>query len=254
MKETITTFLASDALEKYMLGTCTEAEATQTEHYIDTYAEVREHYNSMQESLESFAQMHAKKAPTELRNKIMTNIPSVEEVEVKRTYWTQIAVAASVIFAALSVFLYTKQNTLALENNAISQEMRDLKLSIEQSNTQISSLQNELNMLNNPDTRKYVLNGNEKARELQTVAYINSKERLSLINVLDLPDLPEEKCYQMWANVDGEMVSLGILEINNNKLLNVPYKENALSYNITIEPKGGNKKPTEENTVANIAF
>jgi len=252
MKETITTFLASDALEKYMLGTCTDAEATQAEHYIDTYPEVKEQYDSMQESLESFAQMHAMKAPADLRSKVMTNITPNKEV--KKTYWTQIAVAASVIFAALSVFFFTKQNSLLEENNAISQEMRDLKLSIEQNNTQISSLQNELNMLNNPDTRKYVLNGNEKARELQTVAYINTKERLSLINVLDLPDLPEEKCYQMWANVDGEMVSLGILEINNNKLLNVPFKENALSYNITIEPKGGNKTPTEGNTVANIAF
>lgn len=253
MKETITTFLASDALEKYMLGTCTEAEATQTEHYIDNYPEVSEQYTSMQESLESFAQMHAMKAPADLRNTIIGNVVSNQHT-VKKVYWTQIAVAASVIFAALSVFFFLKQNSLATENNTISQEMRDLKLSIEQNNTQISALQNELNMLNNPDTRKYVLNGNEKARKLQTVAYINPKEKLSLINVLDLPDLPEEKCYQMWANVDGEMVSLGILEINSNKLLNVPYKENALSYNITIEPKGGNKKPTEGNTVANIAF
>jgi len=252
MKENITTFLASDALEKYMLGTCTEAEAMQIEHYIDSYPEVRDHYNSMQESLESFAQMHAIKAPADLREKVLSDIPTIKVV--KKSYWTQIAVAASVIFAALSVFFFIKQNNLLLENNTISQEMRDLKLSIEQNNSQISSLQNELNMLNNPDTRKYVLNGNEKARELQTVAYINTKERLSLINVLDLPDLPEEKCYQMWANVDGEMVSLGILEINNNKLLNLPYKENALSYNITIEPKGGNKKPTEGSTVANIAF
>ncbi|MFP2997738.1 anti-sigma factor [Spongiivirga sp. MCCC 1A20706] len=252
MKETITTFLAGDALEKYILGTCTDAEAAQVEHYIDIYPEVKDQYDTLQDSIENFAKMHARKAPVELRDKIMADINTTKHAP--KTYWTQIAVAASVIFAALSVFLYTKQNSLLEENNAISQEMRDLKLSIEQSNTRISSLQNELNMLNNPDTKKYVLNGNEKARKLQTVAYINSKERLSLINVLDLPDLPEEKCYQMWANVDGEMVSLGILEINDNKLQNMPYKENALSYNITIEPKGGNKKPTEENTVANIAF
>ncbi len=129
-----------------------------------------------------------------------------------------------------------------------------MKLTIEQSNAQMALLEDELDMLNNPNTRKYVLNGNEKARKLQTVAYINTKEKLSLINVLDLPDIPEEKCFQMWANVDGEMVSLGVLEIANNKLLSVPYKANAIGYNITIEPKGGNKKPTIENTVANVAL
>ena len=70
-----------------------------------------------------------------------------------------------------------------------------------------------------------------------------------------LPQLPEEKCYQMWAEVNGELVNLGIVkEFEDPKqMFALPYADNAISY-ITIEPKGGNLKPTTDNIVANINY
>ena len=35
--------------------------------------------------------------------------------------------------------------------------------------------------LNNPETEKYVLRGNDRAKDLKTVAYINSIDKSSLI-------------------------------------------------------------------------
>ena len=59
----------------------------------------------------------------------------------------------------------------------------------------------------------------------------------------------------MWAEVNGEMVNLGIIKNINDKdkLLALPYAKNAISY-ITIEPKGGNNSPTVQNIVANINY
>ena len=75
-----------------------------------------------------------------------------------------------------------------------------------------------------------------------------------MIDVVSLPQLPEEQCYQIWADVQGKMVSLGILEETDRQLRAIPYTENALGLNITIEPKGGNIIASMENSVAEITL
>ncbi len=59
----------------------------------------------------------------------------------------------------------------------------------------------------------------------------------------------------MWAEVNGELVNLGIIKQfdDRDKLLALPYAENAIGY-ITIEPEGGNTSPTVKNIVANISY
>ena len=57
----------------------------------------------------------------------------------------------------------------------------------------------------------------------------------------------------MWAEVNGDMVNLGIIKEADQKLLALPYAHNAIGY-ITIESKGGNQSFTAENIVANIAY
>ena len=54
----------------------------------------------------------------------------------------------------------------------------------------------------------------------------------------------------MWADVDGEMINMGI--INTSKaLLAMQYIPEAESFNITIEPKGGSPHPTVSELIAN---
>jgi anti-sigma-K factor RskA len=120
---------------------------------------------------------------------------------------------------------------------------------------QLEDVRNQFIVLNNPQTKKYNVNGNRKAKELKAVAYINPVKKLSYINVSKLPNLPENQCFQMWAEVNGEMLNLGIIQeaTNGQNLMALPYAENAVSY-ITIEPEGGNLNPTVDNIVANISY
>jgi hypothetical protein len=59
----------------------------------------------------------------------------------------------------------------------------------------------------------------------------------------------------MWAEVNGEMVNLGVLKNvdDKDKLWPLPYAEKAVGY-ITIEPQGGNDTPTVQKIVANISY
>ena len=120
---------------------------------------------------------------------------------------------------------------------------------------QLEDMRNQFIVLHNPQTKKYQVNGNKKAKELKAVAYVNPVKKLSYINVRNLPYLPEDQCFQMWAEVNGKMVNLGVIKDFSDKdhLLALPYADNAIGY-ITIEPKGGNQKPTVKNIVANIEY
>ncbi|MDO6519255.1 anti-sigma factor [Zobellia uliginosa] len=252
MKEKIKLFLDSDLLESYLLGTTTTEETLRVERYISMYPEVRETYEELQDNLETYAKMHAVKAPDQLKDRILKSIR--KETGMKRNFY-RMAIAASftvLISVGASYFFWDQNQSLQEENTIVNNKIDDLE---ETMRAQLEDVRNQFIVLQNPETKKYTVKGNKKAKELKAVAYINPVKRLSYINVSKLPHLPENQCYQMWAEVNGEMVNLGIIKEANSqeKLLALPYADDAISY-ITIEPKGGNQSPTVENIVANIAY
>lgn len=252
MKDKIKTFLDSDLLEKYLLGATTTEESLRVERYITMYPEVRTAYNELQENLETFAKLHALKTPEGLKEQILYRIKQQKK---KRSKFYKLAIAASFtafLFAAASYFFYNQNKSLQEENSMVTNKIKNLEMDMK---IQLEDIRNQYIVLNNPNTKRYAVKGNKKAKELKAVAYINPVKKLSYINVSHLPQLPKNKCYQMWSEVNGELVNIGIIKQfeNKEKLLALPYADNAIGY-ITIEPQGGNQTPTVQNIVANIKY
>lgn len=264
MNEKITTFLNSGLLEKYLLGETDLVETRMVESYISKYPEVQNNYNTLQYNLEIVAKTNAIEAPKNILNNILEELDDRPVVKMKTTSkkekyrsWFKFSVAASVaalIFAGTSFLFYNQNKKLSEENQVVVEEIFDLRDDIEQNNKMLDNVMRQLLKLNNPETEKYIIKGNERAKDLKTVAYINPKEKTSMIDVVSLPKLPEEQCYQIWAELQGEMVSLGILNEADRQLKTLPFTEDALALNITIEPKGGNKIASIENSVAAISL
>ena len=252
MREKIRIFLDTDLLEKYLLGTTNTEETLQVERYITMYPEVRKIYNELQDNLETFAKMHAVKAPEGLRTKILHRIKAQNAGRRKFRRYAIAASVAAFLFAGSSYFFWNQNQNLQKENTIVNNKIKDLE---EDMRERLEDVRNQFIVLNNPQTRKYMVNGNKKAKELKAVAYINPVKKLAYINVRNLPNLPEDYDYQMWAEVNGEMVNLGVIRnvADKDKLRALPYAKNAVSY-ITIEPKGGNDTPTVQNIVANISY
>ena len=252
MQEKIKLFLESDLLEKYLLGSTTMEETLQVERYIAMYPEVRETYDELQENLETYAKLHALKSPEGLKDRIIGQIKKRESIN---THFFNYAIAASFIaflFAGTAFFFYNQNQNLAEKNAIVSNKIKGME---EDMRRQLEDMRNQFIVLHNPQTKQYQVNGNKKAKELKAVAYVNPVKKLSYINVKNLPHLPEEQCFQMWAEVNGKMVNLGVIKDFSDKehLLALPYADDAIGY-ITIEPKGGNQKPTVKNIVANISY
>lgn len=259
MNEKIITFLNSGLLDKYLLGETTSVETEKVESYIARYPEVQNTYNTLQYNLEVVAKAHAVEAPKNILNTVLDALDETPVVKLNTTRkykkWYKFSVAASVaalIFAGTSTYFYNQNQKLQNDTVVVDEEIEDLRSDIAQNNIMLDKVMRQLLKLNNPETEKYIITGNDRAKDLKTVAYINPKEKTSMIDVVSLPELPEEQCYQIWAELQGKMVNLGILDKADRKLRNIPYMEDALALSITIEPKGGNTIASAKNSVAQI--
>lgn len=261
MKKELQQFMESGLLERYLVGDTNDSENYKVETYISEHPEIRAEYNLLQDNLEIMAKSNAVEPPVNILKDILAEIDEVPVLNLHDTKrpmpWYSIAASiAALIFGAMSFFLYTQNQSLMEKNSMAYDEINELRLDAAQTNSELADLTKKYDLLNNPETNKYTMRGNKRAKNLKTVAYINPVEKLSMIDVVALPQLPEEQTYQLWAEVNDKMINLGILDESNRNLIPVPYLEDALSYSITIEPKGGNQTAsvTDENSVANISL
>jgi len=216
MKEKIRIFLDTDLLEKYLLGTTTQEESMQVERYIAMYPEVRKTYDDLQENLETFAKLYALKTPEGLKDRILSRIKAQNTGRRKFQRYAIAASIAALLFAGSSYFFWNQNQNLQDENVIVNNKIKTLE---EDMKEQLEDVRNQFIVLNNPQTKKYTVNGNKKAKELKAVAYINPVKKLSYINVRSLPNLPDNQCYQMWAEVNGKMVNLGVIKNVDDKLM-----------------------------------
>ncbi|RCW90161.1 anti-sigma factor domain-containing protein [Winogradskyella arenosi] len=247
MEKQVQTFLNSDLLQKYVIGETTSEETREAEHFISNYPEVAQAYETLQDNLEIITKAGATDIPKDILGDVLEVLEEQEAPKVihltqdRKTPWYSFAAsAAAVIFAVTSFMFYQKNQDLKNENNVVVDELFDLRSDIESNNYKLDELSRELLKLNNPDSKKYVINGNDRAKNLKTVAYINPVEKTSMIDVITLPQLPEEQQYQIWAELQDRMVNLGILDESDRKLKQIPYMEDALALSIKIGTKGVN--------------
>ncbi|MDW5287809.1 anti-sigma factor [Formosa sp. PL04] len=261
MNDKITTFLNSDLLEKYLIGETTSKERELVENYISKFPEAENAYNTLQHNLEIMSKYHAVEAPSSVLDTVLKTLdnesPVIQLRPKKQKAWFRYAIAASffaTLFACASSFFFIQNLELKKENQVVVDEIFDLRSDIQLNNQRLDNVMAQFQQLNNPETQKYIIKGNNRAKNLKTVAYINPKDKTSMIDVVSLPELPKEQCYQIWAELNGKMVNLGILDKTDRQLKSIPYTENALGLNITIEPKGGNTNASLENSVAEISL
>ncbi|WP_417361893.1 anti-sigma factor domain-containing protein [Galbibacter sp.] len=258
MKNEVKILLESDLLERYLLGDVSYEEEVRVEHFIDTSKEVKVAYNTLEENLEIYSKSFAIKAPETVINNVLESIKTETHTvtSYKRSIpWYFIAACVTtLLFGAATISLWKQNRLLSTTNNSVASQIENLKEDIVNTNARLENMKSKYAVLSAPETQKYLINGNERAKNLRTVAYVNPKERLSAINVLSVPELPEDKELKMWAEINGEMVYLGVIEKAEKKLMALPFKDNASNYKITIDSKGNKDFASIDSEVASIAL
>lgn len=253
-----TYILDQGILELYVLGELNDREQQQVEDALRQYPELKTELEQIEVKFETMAFEHAIEAPESVKKDLITNVSNnksktIPLQQTKKNNNSYLAIAASLSGLLLvgSIYLYSEWNSTKNQLKLVEDQNEELHTKIDHLATDLDETNSLLASINNPNTKKYILKGNDLMPEAKLISYVNDTEKSVVINTEYLPELDEEHDYQMWADVNGEMIDMGVID-TDQVMLAMRYIENSESLNITIEPAGGNDHPTVSKLITNV--
>lgn len=250
-------------LELYLLGELSHKEQLAVEDALQKDNSLKEIYDGMEEDFQKMAFENAVEPPPSVKASLKQTLESSAEEPVvrnlkntnsesQRSYFP-IAAAASlaVLFALSSFWLYNRWQTSENSFLDLQEQTSDLQDRLNDLEKNYQDTDKKYRQINDPNVIPLLLVGNQVSPNSQAVAYVNHKTKEVVVNPQGLQNLEADKTYQMWADVEGEMIDMGIVS-NEQDFITLKYIDKAESFNITIEPAGGNDHATVENLVANV--
>jgi len=266
------TILESGILEQYVLGLVSDEENAEIEVYMVAYPEVNEKVQRLRSCMEHYTGIHDISSPEKGRNcfpnlncdnlsgkarerclSVETKFGKSQKKEKKEellemhNYTRLLTALASIsilFFAGLSIFFYQKQASEAASLAKIKQEFSNLEKQhqIVVSQMQNTHLTNEL--LKDKGTQKMNLKGVGEMPEAEVIVYYNSNKKRSVLSPISLPKAPKDHHYQIWAEVDKQLVNMGIINQASEKNGIIPIDFVANSENFTITLRSNSDQPS----------
>ncbi len=261
MKMNKENILKEGILESYFLGDLSREQEQEVFEIVQNDAELQGHFKELEQSMEKLAFENAVAPPAHIKEdilKIIGGTPIDEKTKVRElnsnSYkrYFRIAASVAILFMTSSLVLWMNLNTT---NQELTARLNAQEVLLDSLNKVTKgALKNEelMAFVNNPETERHLLKGNKIAPEASVLSYVNHAEKSVLVHVHQLPKI-KGKDYQMWADVDGEMIDMGVLD-TSKKLLTMNYIENAESINITIEEEGGSDHPDVSNLIGSVSL
>jgi anti-sigma-K factor RskA len=109
------------------------------------------------------------------------------------------------------------------------------------------SLQSEVRDLRDFQMSAYELQGSGEAEAVQGELVRLGQQRALLV-ATNLPELPDDKTYEMWAIEEDEPKPAGLFEAGDGPAIESTEQpiSGAETFAITVEPEGGSEQPTTE--------
>ena len=252
-----------EILEQYVLGALSEKESLKVEAMLLRDKKMRAQYNQIESDLEKLAFENAILPKAHVKEKLFSKIEIEKEeseqntavipFKAQRDYKIPFAIAAgfALLFGISSFWLYTSLENSKNEMSSLQNEATLLNERLSVIENQFIDTQDWFNAINRPQVLQLVMRGNDISPQSVAIAYINHEDKKVILNPEGLTGLDEDHDYQMWADVDGEMINMGLVP-KGGEMVYMNYIERATSLNITVEPAGGNDHPTVERLITSI--
>ena len=246
--------LNSGHLEQYLLGELDPLEEIRIEKLLEADPELKNHFENLEIDFERLAMENAIEPPADIKEDLMNAVengysPTLKQ-NLRNTYFAA-AAALAAVFMLTSGWLFSKWSSVKDDIEVVQRQNEDLQNDL----VELRNIYNETDALfksiNDPDVIQLVLLGNEKSPDSRAISYVNHEKQTVLLNAEGLAKLSEDQDYQMWADVDGDMIDMGVIP-KDGRMIAMTYIPDAESLNITIEPAGGNDHPTVEQLIANV--
>ena len=250
-------YISSGVLELYVFGQLSAAERREVEAMCAAHPEVQAELDTVQASVNGYADGHRQLPPPHLRDKVLNSLDLHDTVEPKvipmhsgtaglNYRWLAAAsVALFVMSLGANVYLYNNYKDVTGQLADLQSKNSVLADNNAHLTKQINTIGNDLAVMSSPEDLKIQLSGLPLSPAAQALIFWDKQRKATYINTAQLPPLAETKQYQLWAIVDGKPVDLGVLPVaNGSGLIKVKDVDAPQAFAITIEPKGGSTGPT----------
>lgn len=251
----INAYIASGIIEQYVLGLCSTEEERELESLRLTHPEIDEAIYRFSAALEGQLNSAGVTPSPQLDQRILSTLgalppdPVVEERPApvypirKRSPWRWVA-AASVILLALSAYY-----NYALYRQ-VEQQKEELVAKTSAGEPRATLPVNDYNILKLPTITPVAMYGVGIHAICRCTMFWDKQTRKAYVMIHHLPLSSTGRDYQLWALVNGEPVSVGIIDDSIRgrfiEVENVP--ANATGFIVTLEKAGGTDRPTDVNT------
>lgn len=235
MEGRVKQFLESGKLELYVYGMLESKDQKEVEQFISEFPEVKREYLALQEQLEEVSRKQAVKAPIGMKSQILEALPDRNITSATTSIpWTKYIAIAGIAASVLLIWAWKQTNDqLKLERASYA----SLSDECEEREKRIEAQANVIAFLNSEQTQRYDLQGNQLAPNFNAMVFVNESFGKALLTPNNKINLPENKCLQLWGDLNGEMVPIAVLDNGSEKAYNLEINPSFTSLNLTIEEK-----------------
>jgi anti-sigma-K factor RskA len=246
-------YISSGIVESYVLGLASPEEVKEFETMCQQYPEVLAARNDFEIALEKQLLEDAVAPVLGVKEKVMNairqesfnqpKIITMEQTTNRSSGFLRFAAAAAVIlFLAAGYFAYTFYS----DNKKLKTSNTDLQAKVEVKDSILNKMSEETEMMKNPNVAVVNMTGTTKAPHSSTNIYWDSTSSNVYLVVKNMPKLPSDKQYQLWALIDGKPKDLGLFDVQGDGrlILKMNNTQKADAFAITIENRGNTGGPT----------
>jgi anti-sigma-K factor RskA len=239
-------YISSGIIESYVLGLASQEERAEFEQLCFQYPELAEARNNFELAIEQKARQGKITPPLGMKDKIWSavqqspspNTPKImtmESTSTRRSSGLRWVAAASIILLFLTGYLaYDLYN----KNKELKSSNKDLK-------AQIDQMAEGQKLMHDPNTTVVNLVGLKGSPSSANIYWDSTSPNVYLI-IKNMPLLPTNKQYQLWALIDNKPVDLGLFDAptDNKVILKMKNIQKADAFAITVENRGNTGGPT----------
>lgn len=243
-------YISSGIIESYVLGLAPAEERIEFEQLCSQYPELVEARKQFEEAIEKQAMENAPAPPAFLKERIWSEIQqsptkliTMEPTTRRSSSLGWVAAASIILFLAAGYFAYKFYN----ESKELKNSNKELEARVNKSDSILNRIVEEQKIIGNPNAIVVNLVATQKAQPSSASIYWDSTSSNVYMVVKNMPKLPSDKQYQLWALIDGKPKDLGLFDgTEPNVILKMNNTQKADAFAITIEDRGNTAGPTLE--------
>jgi anti-sigma-K factor RskA len=252
-------YISSGIIQAYVLGLASEEERREFEKLAAIHPELQQAREAFEISLEQHAMDNGVKPPQQVKDRFLEAIressrskPSLnpskiitmenEKVPLRRAGGSRYAAAAAIIIAiGLGWFAYSSHQ----QNEQLRVANEELKHKSDSAENLLNQVAIEKDALKKSTINVVKMEGTHpSASKSSANVFWDSTSQSVYMVVKNMPRLPNDKQYQLWALIDGKPKDLGVFDINDEKfIIKMNNTQKADAFAISIEQKGGSPTP-----------